>query len=60
MQVISFNSFKSYWIEIIKKLIWKIMKELIKIKRVNFKINYNFNIKFDYEIQVFLIHLMLF
>jgi hypothetical protein len=34
------------------------MQELIKIKRVNFKINYNFNI--DYEIQVFLIHLMLF
>jgi len=39
IQIISFNSFKSYENEILKKLIWKIMQELIKIKYVNFKIN---------------------
>jgi hypothetical protein len=31
-----FNSFKSYKNEILKKSIWKIMQELIKIKHVNF------------------------
>jgi hypothetical protein len=39
IQIISFNSFKSYKNEILKKLIWKIMQELIIIKHVNFKIN---------------------
>jgi hypothetical protein len=32
IQIINFNSFKSYSYEIPKKLIWKIMKELIKLK----------------------------
>jgi hypothetical protein len=44
MQIISFNSFKSYLNEILKKLIQKIMQELIKIKHINLKIslkNYN-------------------
>jgi hypothetical protein len=36
IQIINFNSFKSYKNEILKKLIWKIMQELIKIKHVNF------------------------
>jgi hypothetical protein len=38
IQIINFNYFKSYWNEILKKIIWKIMQELIKIKHVNLKI----------------------
>jgi hypothetical protein len=41
IEIVSFNSFKSYWNEI-----WKIMQELIKIKHINFKIN----IKLVFEI----------
>jgi hypothetical protein len=50
MQIINFNSFKSYYNEVFKKLIWKIMQELIIIKRTNLKINIKFNIKFIFEI----------
>jgi len=39
IQIISFNSFKSYKNEILKKMIKIIMQELIKIIHVNFKIN---------------------
>jgi hypothetical protein len=34
IEIISFNSFKSY-----KNEIWEIMQKLIKTKHVNFKIN---------------------
>jgi hypothetical protein len=37
IEVISFNSFKSYKNEILKKLIWKIMQDLIKIKTRQFQ-----------------------
>jgi hypothetical protein len=33
IQIISLNTFKSYWNEILKKVVWKIMEELIKIKQ---------------------------
>jgi hypothetical protein len=49
IQIINFNSFKSYSNEIPKFLIWKIMKELIKIKHFNFEINIKINIKFVFE-----------
>jgi len=46
IQMINFNSFKSYKNEIPKKLISKIMQELIKIKKCQFKNK----LKFSYKI----------
>jgi len=36
------------------------MQELIKIKHINLKINWNFNIKLFFETQMVLINFMLF
>jgi hypothetical protein len=44
IQIISFNSFKFYQNEILKKIIRKIVQELIKIKHANFNINFVYEI----------------